>query len=90
MIDPDEVTLSGSLSTDNNMVKSYRFTLLPPIPGGATGAALQNNGMKTMNAKAKLTVPPGVTGTFRVGLEVWDDRDQKSANTDVITVNIYP
>jgi len=32
----------------------------------------------------------GATGTYRIGLEVWDDRGQKSANTDVITVNIYP
>ena len=90
MLTPDEVTLSGKTSTDNSMVREYRFGLLPPIPGGATSAALQNNGMKTMTNKAKLTIPPGVTGTFRIGLEVWDDRGQKSANTDVITVNIYP
>ncbi len=90
MINPDEITLSGATSTDNNMVREYRFALLPPIPGGATTAALQNNGMRVMTDKAKLTIPAGVTGTFRVGLEVWDDRGQKSANTDVITVNIYP
>ncbi|MDP2270959.1 MAG: choice-of-anchor D domain-containing protein [Archangium sp.] len=90
MINPDEITFSGATSTDNGMVREYRFTLLPPIPGGATSAALQNNGMRTMTDKVKLTIPPGVTGTFRIGLEVWDDRGQKSANTDVITVNIYP
>lgn len=90
MINPDEITLSGANSTDNNMVTEYRFTMLPPIPGGATSGALANNGMKIMTNKTKLTVPPGVTGTFRIGLEVWDDRGQKSANTDVITVNIYP
>lgn len=90
MITPDEITLSGVNSTDNSMVREYRFTLLPPIPGGATSAALANNGMRVMTNKVKLTIPSGVTGTFRVGLEVWDDRGQKSANTDVITVNIYP
>ncbi len=90
MITPDEITLSGATSTDNNMVREYRFTLLPPIPGGATTAALQNNNMRTMTNKVKLTIPSGVTGTFRVGLKVWDDRGQESANTDVITVNIYP
>ena len=90
MINPDEITLSGVNSTDNSMVKEYRFTLLPPIPGGATAAALANNGMRIMTNKTKLTVPPGATGTYRIGLEVWDDRGQKSANTDVITVNIYP
>ena len=90
MITPDEITLSGVNSTDNNMVKEYRFTLLTPIPGGATTAALANHGMRIMTNKTKLTVPPGATGTYRIGLEVWDDRGQKSANTDVITVNIYP
>ena len=90
MITPDEVTLSGVTSTDNNPVAEYRFTMLPPIPGGATSAALANNGMRITTNKTKLTVPPGATGTYRIGLEVWDDRGQKSANTDVITVNIYP
>ncbi len=90
MITPDEITLSGALSTDNNMVTEYRFTLLNPVPGGATTAALANHGMRIATNKTKLTVPPGATGTYRVGLEVWDDRGQKSANTDVITVNIYP
>ena len=89
MIDPDEVTLSGINSTDNNMVKEYRFTMLPGSPMG-TSSALANNGMKILTPKTKLTIPPGVTGTFRIGLEVFDDRGQKSANTDVITVNIYP
>ena len=90
MINPDEITLSGVKSTDNNMVREYRFTMLPTVPGGATNAALANHAVRIMTNKTKLTVPPGVTGTFRIGLEVWDDRGQKSANTDVITVNIYP
>lgn len=91
MINPDEVTLSGILSTDNNMVREYRFTLLgnPSIPAPLIGA-LANNAMRIMTNKTKLTVPPGFTGTIRIGLEVWDDRGQKSANTDTIVVNIYP
>ncbi len=89
MINPDEITLSGATSTDNSMVREYRFTLLLPFPGGATSAALQNNGMRGMTNKVKLTIPQGVTGTFRIALEVWDDRGQKSAIT-VIVVNIYP
>lgn len=90
VINPDEITLSGVLSTDNNMVREYRFTMLPPIPGGATTAALANHNMKIMTNKTRLTVPAGATGTYRIGLQVWDDRGQQSANTDVITVNIYP
>ena len=90
MINPDEITLSGVNSTDNSLVKEFRFTMLTPIPGGATTAALANNGVRMLTNKTKLTIPAGATGTYRIGLEVWDDRGQKSANTDVITVNIYP
>jgi hypothetical protein len=90
MIMPDEITLSGVNSTDDNMVAEYRFTMLPPIPGGATVAALANHNMRIPTNKTKLTVPPGATGTYRIGLTVWDNRGQQSANTDVITVNIYP
>lgn len=89
-IDPDEITLSAATSTDNNPLKEYRFVLLPPLPGGATTAALANHNMRIMTNKTKLTIPPGAVGTYRVGLEVWDDRGQKSANTDVMTINIYP
>ncbi len=90
MINPDEITLSGVNSTDNVRVAEYRFTLLPPFPGGATSAALANNGMKITTNKTKLTIPPGATGTYRVGLEVWDDRGQQSAANATMTVNIYP
>ncbi len=90
MINPDEITLSGAKSTDNNRVAEYRFTMLPPIPGGASTAALANNGMKITTNKTKLTIPAGTTGTFRIGLEVWDDRGQQSAASSIMTVNIYP
>ncbi len=90
MITPDEITLSGAKSTDNSRVAEYRFTLRPPLPGGATAAALANNGMKITTNKTKLTIPPGATGTYRVGLEVWDDRGQKSAADSTMTINIYP
>lgn len=87
MINPDEITLSGVTSTDNNMVKEYRFTLLTGSPGNSS--ALANHGLRITTNKTKLTIPAGLIGTYRVGLEVFDDRGQKSANTDVITVNIY-
>jgi len=90
MINPDEITMSGAKSTDNVRVAEYRFTLLPPFPGGASGAALANNGMKITANKTKLTIPSGATGTYRVGLEVWDDRGQQSAASSIMTVNVYP
>lgn len=92
MIDPDEVTLSGAKSTDTapGTVAEYRFTMLPPIPGGATTAALANNGQKITSNKTKLIIPPGVTGTFRVALEVWDNRGQQSPAPSTMTINIYP
>ena len=89
-INPDEITLSGVNSSDDGQVVEYRFTLLPPIPGGATTAALANNGVRATALKTVLTIPSGATGTYRVALEVWDDRGQKSAVTAVMTLNIYP
>lgn len=90
MISPDEITLSGVTSTDNGMVKEYRFALLPPFPSGVTTAVLANHGVKITTNKTKLTIPSGAVGTYRVGLEVWDDRGQKSGSTATMTINIYP
>ncbi|HEY0883214.1 MAG TPA: hypothetical protein VGD87_16880, partial [Archangium sp.] len=88
MISPDEITFSAANSTDNNMVREYRFSLL----GGSSfnTSALANHDVRMTTNKTKFTIPPGGTGTFRIKLDVWDDRGQKSSNTDVITVNIYP
>lgn len=89
-INPNEVTLSGVTSTDDLRVAEYRFTLLPPIPGGATTAALANHGMRMRTNKTVLAIPGTSTGTYRLGLEVWDDCGQKAGITAVITVNVYP
>ena len=89
-ITPDEITVSAVNSSDDGQVVMYRFTLLPPIPGGTTASALANNGTRGSALKTVLTIPAGATGTYRVGLEVWDDRGQKSAATAVMTLNIYP
>lgn len=82
-INPDEVTLSGATST--GLVSEYRFVMLPPIPGGATTAALSNHNQRSTQARSILTIAPGVTGTFRVGLEVWDSCGVKAANTSIIS-----
>lgn len=89
MIMPDEITLSAATSTDDNGVRECRFTLLPQVPMGAS-MALQNNNMRTMMCQVKLTIPPGVTGLFRVGLDVWDTRGQQSPASSTMTINIYP
>ncbi|MBL8913526.1 MAG: choice-of-anchor D domain-containing protein [Archangium sp.] len=89
MIMPDEITLSAATSTDDNGVRECRFTLLPQIPMGAS-MALQNNNMRTMMCQVKLVIPPGVTGLFRVGLDVWDTRGQQSPASSTMTINIYP
>lgn len=90
MIMPKEITLSGKNSTDDNMVKEYRFKLLPPFPPNVTSAALAGNDTKVMTPTTKLTIPAGGTGLYRVSLEVWDDRGQKSGNTAVMNINVYP
>lgn len=89
MINPDEVTLSGATSTDDNGVRECRFKLLPTIPMGGS-MALENNDMRTMQCQVKLTVPAGVQGTFRVALDVWDTRGQQSPASSIMVINIYP
>ncbi|MEW5739189.1 MAG: choice-of-anchor D domain-containing protein [Myxococcota bacterium] len=90
MITPKEITLSGIKSTDDNMVTEYRFRLLPPLPAGVTTANLANHDTKITTPTTKLTIPDGATGLYRVSLEVWDNRGQKSGNTPIMLVNVYP
>lgn len=89
MISPDEITLSAATSTDNSMVKEYRFQLRPPLPAGVATSVLANHGVKITQNKTKLTIPSGAVGTYRVGVEVWDDRGQQSGMA-TMTINIYP
>ena len=90
MLNPKEITLSGVKSTDDTMVSKYRFKLLPPLPQGVTSSNLENNDMQITTPTVKLTIPDGSTGVYRVSLEVWDDRGQKSGNTPVLLINVYP
>jgi hypothetical protein len=89
-LSPKEITVSGVKSTDDHMVNEYRFKLLPPLPPGVTTANLANHDVKIMTPTTRLTIPDGATGLFRVSLEVWDDRGQKSGNTPVMLINVYP
>lgn len=84
------IHLSGARSTDDTTVADYRFKLLPPLPSGVTTAALDNYDVKISTPSTRLTLPSGVTGTYRIGLEVWDNRGQHSANTSVLVLNVYP
>lgn len=90
MISPMSIALSAASSTGIASTSEYRFVMLPPIPGGATTMSMRNNGQRTTQPMTELTVPSSVSGTFRIGLEVWDACGMKSANTDVIAVNISP
>ena len=89
-INPNVITISGADSTDDSRVAAYRFTLLPPLPGSATTAALANHGVRGPANKTTLTIPGVGTGTYRVGLQVYDDCGQGSATIAVMTVNIIP
>lgn len=90
MLTVKEITLSGVKSTDDNMVSQYRFRLLPPLPTGVTTANLANHDTQIMTPTTKLTIPDGATGLYRISLEVWDNRGQKSGNTPVMLLNVYP
>ncbi|MFO0596956.1 MAG: choice-of-anchor D domain-containing protein [Myxococcaceae bacterium] len=89
MINPDQITLSGVTSTDNNMVREYAFSLRPPVPGGST-TVLSNNGMRTTSNKQVLTIPPGGNGVYYIRLDVWDDRGQQSPSSATMTLSIFP
>jgi hypothetical protein len=71
-------------------VAKYRFKLLPPLPAGVTTANLANYDQQITTPTTKLTIPDGAAGVYRVSLEVWDDRGQKSGNTPVMLINVYP
>ena len=87
-ITPNVVTLSGAGSTDDSRVAQYKFTLLPPIPGGATTAALANHGVRITANKTTLTIPGLADGTYRIGMQAYDDCGQASAVTAIIVLNI--
>ena len=89
-----QITLSAINSTDNNMVSEFQFenanNTAFPLPAGGSVGDLAGNGVRGAANKRVLTVPPGVTGTYRFALDVWDNRGQKSANRSLIVINIYP
>jgi hypothetical protein len=88
-LSPPEVVLSGVNSTDDTSVAEYRFTLLN-FPAGVTTAALRSSGVRGTVNQTVLTVPPAGTGTYRVQLEVWDNRGQRSGIAAAIDLNLYP
>lgn len=87
-LNPAQITLSGATSTDDGSVAQYRFTLLPPFPSNVTSAALANHATTISSKTTVLTIPSGAIGVYRVSLEVWDNRGQKSGNTPVMSLNI--
>jgi hypothetical protein len=89
-LSPAQLTFSGVTSTDDGAVKKYRFTLLPPFPPNVTSAALANHATIITADTTVLSIPPGATGVYRVGLEVWDDAGQRSVNAATMSVTIVP
>lgn len=89
MINPDQITLSGATSTDDNMVAEYRFTVTPPanVP---VANVLPSSGMRVTTNKVTMTIPPGGQGLYRARLEVFDNRGQQSPASATMTINIYP
>lgn len=89
-----QITLSAINSTDNTMVSEFEFVnannTAAPLPAGGSVGDLAGNGVRGTANKRVLTVPPGVTGTYRFQLTVWDNRGQQSANRSLIVINIYP
>jgi hypothetical protein len=90
MLTTKVITLSGIKSTDDKQVSKYRFKLLPPLPPGVTTGNLASHDQQITTPTTTLTIPDGSTGLYRISLEVWDDRGQKSGNTSVMLLNAYP
>lgn len=90
-IDPHEITLSAYNSTDDGTIAKYRFILQGGPSGIPPGATLQNNGQQITTNKTKLVLDPGAGGgtTWRVILQVWDDRNQQSPTAATLNVVVY-
>lgn len=91
MIDPHEITISGANSTDDGTITKYRFILQGGPSGIPPGATLQNNGQQITSNKTKLVLDPGAGGgtTWRIILQVWDDRNQQSPTAATLNVVVY-
>lgn len=87
---PAQITISGAKSTDDNMVAQYRFKLLSPFPPGVTSANLDNNDTPITTPTTLLHIPAGGSGTYRVSLQVYDNRGQQSGNNSVLLLNVTP
>ncbi len=89
-----ELTLQGKGSYDppdnsTTRVKKFQFRLVTK-PSNAMNASLENNGMTGTTNTAKLTLDPLATGTYRVTLLVWDDKDQQSPLSSLLTISVNP
>ncbi len=88
-----EITLSGLKSTDPGNtgpmpISAYQF-ILDSSPNAATGASLQNAGLKLPAGLVKLSLDPATTGIYKVSLRVYDDRGQQSPSVDV-KIYVFP
>ncbi len=93
-ITPHEITVSGYNSTDDGPTMKpvkYRFILQGGPSGIPPGATLINNGVTGTDSKTKLVLDPGAGGgtTWRVILQVWDDRNQQSPTAATINIVVY-
>ncbi len=92
-LSPRELIMTGKDSTDPGNtsatpISGYRFKLIKP--NNATGASLENDGLKSPKSTAKLTLDPTATGTYRVTLTVWDSANQQSFSAAELTISVNP
>jgi hypothetical protein len=87
-----ELTLHGKGSYDppdnsTTRIKKFQFRLVNK-PTNAMAHSLENNGITGTANNAKLTLDPIATGTYRVTLLVWDDKDQQSPISSQLTISV--
>ena len=93
---PKQLQLSGASSYDpvtsggNKAVAQFQFGLTHKPPN-ATTVTLENNGLKTAQGTALLTLDPNVaTDYYEVQMRVYDDVGQASANMAKLKLYVVP
>lgn len=91
-LSPKELIMHGADSydpgnTSATPISNYLFRLVTK-PGNASGAKLENDGLKTASSSARLTLDNLATGLYRVTLTVYDDRSQQSAIAAELKISV--
>jgi hypothetical protein len=85
-------TVWGKESFDppsNTMALPFYLFRLVSKPSNATEASLENDGLKNAKSAVELKLDGAAVGLYRVTLDVWDDKNQKSGTSSELKINVF-